>query len=38
MGDYAIAIDPALCAVISFVSTVYMPDYTGKDVSGEYDD
>ena len=35
---YAIAIYLALCAVISFVSTAYMPDYTGKDVSGEYDD
>ena len=35
---YAIAIYLALCAVISFVSTVYMPDYTGKDVSAEYDD
>jgi len=35
---YAIAIYLALCAVISFVSTAYMPDYTGKDVSAEYDD
>ncbi len=35
---YAIAIYLALCAVISFVSTAYMPDYTGKDVSNEYDD
>jgi MFS family permease len=35
---YAIAIYLALCAVISFVSTAYMPDYTGKDVSSEYDD
>jgi hypothetical protein len=23
--------------VISYVSTVYMPDYTGKDVAAEYD-
>jgi hypothetical protein len=23
--------------VISLVSTAYMPDYTGKDVSAEYD-
>jgi MFS family permease len=35
---YAIAIYLALCAVISFFSTAYMPDYTGKDVSNEYDD
>jgi len=35
---YAIAIYLALCAVISFVSTAYMPDYTRKDVSSEYDD
>jgi MFS family permease len=35
---YAIAIYLALCAVISFVSTAYMPDYTRKDVSREYDD
>jgi MFS family permease len=35
---YAIAIYLALCAAISFVSTAYMPDYTGRDVSSEYDD
>jgi metabolite-proton symporter len=35
---YAIAVYLALCAVISFVSTVYMPDYTRKDVSREYDE
>jgi len=35
---YAIAIYLALCAAISFVSTAYMPDYTRKDVSREYDD
>jgi MFS family permease len=35
---YAIAIYLALCAVISIVSTAYMPDYTRKDVSREYDD
>jgi MFS family permease len=34
---YAIAIYLAICAVISYVSTVYMPDYTGKDVAAEYD-
>jgi MFS family permease len=35
---YAIAVYLAVCAVISLVSTAYMPDYTGKDVSAEYDD
>jgi MFS family permease len=34
---YAIAIYLAVCAVISYVSTAYMPDYTGKDVAAEYD-
>jgi MFS family permease len=34
---YAIAIYLAVCAVISYVSTSYMPDYTGKDVAAEYD-
>ena len=36
--SYAIAIYLALCAVISLISTAYMPDYTSKDVSAEYDD
>ena len=36
-SDYAIAIYLAVCAVISYVSTAYMPDYTGKDVAAEYD-
>jgi len=34
---YAIAIYIALCAVISLISTAMMPDYTGKDISAEYD-
>jgi MFS family permease len=34
---YAIAIYLAICGVISLISTAYMPDYTGKDVSAEYD-
>jgi metabolite-proton symporter len=34
---YAIAIYIAACSVISLVSTVLMPDYTGKDISAEYD-
>src|SRR6201987_2353713 len=35
---YAIAIYLALCGAISLISTAYMPDYTKKDVSAEYDD
>jgi MFS family permease len=34
---YAIAIYIAGCAVISLVSASFMPDYTGKDISAEYD-
>jgi MFS family permease len=34
---YAISIYIAACAVISVVSASYMPDYTGKDISAEYD-
>ena len=34
---YAIAIFIAACAVVSLVSAAFMPDYTGKDVSQEYD-
>jgi metabolite-proton symporter len=34
---YAIAIYIAFCAVVSLVSTAMMPDYTGKDISAEYD-
>jgi len=34
---YAIAIYIAGCAVISLVSAAFMPDYTGKDISAEYD-
>ncbi|MGB6799800.1 MAG: MFS transporter [Xanthobacteraceae bacterium] len=34
---YAIAIHIAACAVISLVSAALMPDYTGKDISAEYD-
>jgi len=34
---YAIAIYIAACAVISLVSAALMPDYTGKDISAEYD-
>jgi metabolite-proton symporter len=34
---YAIAIYIAACAVISAVATAFMPDYTGQDISAEYD-
>jgi metabolite-proton symporter len=34
---YAIAIYIAACAVVSLVSAAFMPDYTGKDISQEYD-
>ncbi len=35
---YAIAIYIAGCAVISLVSASLMPDYTGQDISAEYDE
>jgi MFS family permease len=35
---YAIAIYIAACAVVSLVATAFMPDYTGRDISMEYDD
>ena len=35
---YAIAIYIALCAVVSLISAAYMPDYTGRDISREYDE
>jgi metabolite-proton symporter len=34
---YAVAVYIAACAVISLVATAMMPDYTGKDISAEYD-
>jgi MFS family permease len=34
---YAVAFYIAACAVISLISAAMMPDYTGKDVSAEYD-
>ncbi|HXX25593.1 MAG TPA: MFS transporter [Pseudolabrys sp.] len=37
-SGYAIAIYIAACAVVSLVSAAFMPDYTGKDISAEYDD
>ena len=35
---YAIAVYIAICAVISLVAAGLMPDYTGKDISDEYDE
>jgi MFS family permease len=35
---YAIAFYIAACAVVSLISTAFMPDYTGQDISAEYDD
>src|ERR1700689_1869286 len=34
---YAISIYIAACAVVSLVAAALMPDYTGKDISAEYD-
>jgi metabolite-proton symporter len=36
-SGFPIAIYIAICAVISLVSAALMPDYTGKDISQEYD-
>ncbi len=36
-SGYAIAIFIAACAVISAIAAGFMPDYTGKDISAEYD-
>src|SRR5690348_9446420 len=35
---YAIAIYIAACAVVSLVAAALMPDYTGQDISAEYDE
>jgi metabolite-proton symporter len=37
-SGYAIALYIAACAVVSLVATAMMPDYTGRDISREYDD
>jgi general stress protein CsbA len=37
-SGYAISIYIAACAVVSLVAAAFMPDYTGKDISMEYDD
>jgi len=36
-SGYAISIYIAFCAVVSLVSAAMMPDYTGRDISKEYD-
>jgi metabolite-proton symporter len=36
-SGYAIAVYIAACAVVSLISAAMMPDYTGKDISMEYD-
>jgi hypothetical protein len=35
---YAISIYIAACAAVSLIATALMPDYTGKDISREYDE
>src|SRR5216683_557942 len=37
-SGYAISVYIAACAVVSLVAASFMPDYTGKDISKEYDD
>ncbi|HXZ02759.1 MAG TPA: MFS transporter [Stellaceae bacterium] len=37
-SGYAIAIYIAACAVVSLLAAALMPDYTGKDISMEYDE
>ena len=37
-SGYAISAYIAACAVISLIASAMMPDYTGKDISAEYDD
>jgi hypothetical protein len=34
---YAVALYMAACTVVSLASAAFMPDYTGKDISTEYD-
>lgn len=37
-SGYAISVYIAACAVVSLASATFMPDYTGQDISMEYDD
>jgi MFS family permease len=36
-SGYAISLYIAACAVVSLVAAAFMPDYTGRDISAEYD-
>ena len=38
LSGFAVAVYIAICCVIGFVSAALMPDFTGKDISAEYDD
>ena len=37
-SGYAVALYVAICAVIGIVAAAFMPDYTGRNISAEYDD
>ena len=37
-SGYAVAVYIAACAFVSLVAAALMPDYTGKDISVEYDE
>ena len=37
-SGYAISVYILACAVVSLVSAAFMPDYTGQDISAEYDE
>jgi hypothetical protein len=37
-SGYAVSIYIAACAVVSLIAAAMMPDYTGRDVSREYDE
>jgi metabolite-proton symporter len=37
-SGYAISVYIAVCAVVSLIAAAMMPDYTGQDISMEYDD
>jgi hypothetical protein len=37
-SGYAIAVYISACAIVSLVAANFMPDYTGRDISMEYDD
>src|SRR6202007_1994666 len=37
-SGYVVSIYIAACAVVSLIAAALMPDYTGQDISAEYDD